>query len=154
MHIIFLHKEKYIEHRYSSVVILSIIVLYRYTDHVFLSFGCFSFSFLTTNDEFILEMSARTEPLSETSMLSSSERNRRSIKRFRPSVQCSHRNNQTNEQCTADGFMECVHCDKICCLMHITQHQDELKQIRDRLVEVEFQFTCFFSQKSILSESK
>ncbi|CAF1631681.1 unnamed protein product [Adineta ricciae] len=80
-------------------------------------------------------MSARTEPLSETSMFSSSERNRRSAKRFRPSVQCSHRNNRTNEQCTADGFMECVHCDKICCLMHITQHQDELKQIRDRLVE-------------------
>lgn len=89
-------------------------------------------------------MSARTEPLSETSMFSSSERNRRSAKRFRPSVQCSHRNNQTNEQCTAEGFMECVHCDKICCLMHITQHQDELKQIRDRLVEVEFQFRWFF----------
>lgn len=57
-------------------------------------------------------------------------------KRFRPTVQCSHRNLQTNEQCPSDGFMECVHCDQICCLKHITQHQEELKQYRDELVQV------------------
>ncbi|UJR35141.1 hypothetical protein I4U23_027912 [Adineta vaga] len=71
----------------------------------------------------------------ETSIFSSSQLNRRSAKRFRPLIQCNHINNQTKEQCSADGFMECVHCDKICCLFHITQHQDELKQIRDQLVE-------------------
>mgnify|MGYP006892768033 FL=1 len=57
-------------------------------------------------------------------------------KRFRPSVQCSHRDLQTNEQCSSDGFMECVHCEQICCLKHITQHQEELKVYRDELVQV------------------
>ncbi|CAF0774813.1 unnamed protein product [Rotaria sordida] len=84
-------------------------------------------------------MSLTNDTVLETSMLSSSqiniEKNRRSSKRFRPSVQCNHINKQTNEQCTADGFMECVHCDQICCLIHITQHQDELKHLRDNLVE-------------------
>jgi len=87
-------------------------------------------------------MSSRNETLLETSIFSSSQingdRNQRSSKRFRPSVQCNHIDKQTTEQCTADGFMECVHCDKICCLMHITQHQDELRQLRDNLVEVCF----------------
>ncbi|CAF4003395.1 unnamed protein product, partial [Rotaria sp. Silwood1] len=68
-------------------------------------------------------MSLTNDTLLETSMLSSSQinvdKNHRSSKRFRPLVQCNHINQQTNEQCTADGFMECVHCDKICCLIHI-----------------------------------
>jgi hypothetical protein len=85
-------------------------------------------------------MSLRNDTLFETSIISSSqilnEQNRRLSKRFRPSVQCNHINKQTNEQCTADGFMECVHCDEICCLNHITQHQDELKKFRDDLVQV------------------
>jgi hypothetical protein len=63
------------------------------------------------------------------------DKTHRSSKRFRPSVQCNHINRQTHEQCTSDGFMECVHCDKICCLIHITEHQDELRQLRDNLVE-------------------
>lgn len=61
-------------------------------------------------------------------------------KRFRPSVQCNHINKSTNERCSADGFMECVHCDQICCLIHITQHQDELKQLRDNFIEVSKKF--------------
>ncbi|CAF1664166.1 unnamed protein product [Rotaria magnacalcarata] len=78
--------------------------------------------------------------LLETSILSSSQinynnKNHRSSKRFRPLVQCNHINQLTNEQCTADGFMECAHCDQICCPIHITQHQDELKQLRDNLLE-------------------
>ncbi|CAF0762555.1 unnamed protein product [Adineta steineri] len=84
-------------------------------------------------------MSLNKEPLLENCSFSSSEinlnKNRRSSKRFRPLIQCNHIDKQSNEQCTADGFMECVHCDQICCLNHITQHQDELKQIRDNLVE-------------------
>jgi hypothetical protein len=76
----------------------------------------------------------------ETSIISSSQisndQNCRLSKRFRPSVQCNHIDKQTNEQCPADGFMECVHCDEICCLNHITQHQNELKQFRDNLVQV------------------
>lgn len=87
-------------------------------------------------------MSAVNDILAETSILSSSQINfdksRISAKRFRPLIRCSHINKQTNEQCTADGFMECVHCDKICCLIHITQHQDELKQLRDSLIEVRY----------------
>jgi len=31
--------------------------------------------------------------------------------------------------------MECVHCEQICCLKHITQHQEELKVYRDELVQ-------------------
>lgn len=89
-------------------------------------------------------MSIINEALSETSIFSSSpingDRNLRSSKRFRPSVQCHHIDKQTNEQCTADGFMECVHCDQICCLIHITQHQDELRQLRDNLIEVSLLF--------------
>lgn len=85
-------------------------------------------------------MSSNNDALLETSMFSSSQMNndliRRSSKRFRPLVQCNHINQETNEQCTADGFMECVHCDKICCLIHITQHQEELKKLRDNLIEV------------------
>jgi hypothetical protein len=79
-------------------------------------------------------MSRRNDSLFETSIYSSSQISR-SSKRFRPLVQCNHINKQTNERCTADGFMECVHCDQICCLNHITQHQDELKQYRDDLVQ-------------------
>ncbi|CAF3292747.1 unnamed protein product [Rotaria socialis] len=80
------------------------------------------------------------DTLLETSILSSSQinfnnKNHRPSKRFRPLVQCNHIDKLTNEQCTADGFMECVHCDQICCLIHITQHQDELKQLRDNLLE-------------------
>lgn len=59
-----------------------------------------------------------------------------SVKRFRPSVQCQHVNKDDQQPCSADGFMECVHCDQICCLKHITEHQNELKEIRDKLVEV------------------
>jgi hypothetical protein len=78
-------------------------------------------------------MSLRNDNLLETSIF---EKNRQSSKRFRPSVQCNHIDKQTHEQCTADGFMECVHCDKICCLIHITEHQDELRQLRDNLIDV------------------
>ncbi len=82
-------------------------------------------------------MSRKTDDtLVETSMCCSSSQNIRLSKRFRPLVQCNHINKQTNERCTSDGFMECVHCDQICCLNHITQHQDELKQFRDNLVQV------------------
>jgi len=92
-------------------------------------------------------MSLRNETLFESSVISSSQifndQTRRLSKRFRPSVQCNHINKQTNEQCTADGFMECVHCDQICCLNHITQHQDELKQYRNNLVQVSFLFSTY-----------
>ena len=74
-------------------------------------------------------MSRKSDTLCETSVC-------RLSKRFRPSVQCHHIDKQTQEQCSADGFMECVHCDEICCLNHITQHQDELKHYRDDLVQV------------------
>jgi len=74
-------------------------------------------------------MSRKNDTVCETSIY-------RSSKRFRPLVQCNHINKQTNEQCTADGFMECVHCDEICCLNHITEHQNELKHFRDDLVQV------------------
>ena len=68
---------------------------------------------------------------------SSSERtSSRLSKRFRPSVRCHHTDKNTENQCSADGFMECVHCDEICCLQHITEHQNELKQLRDQLVQV------------------
>lgn len=64
-----------------------------------------------------------------------SEENFRLTKRFRPSIRCQHENKLNDEICLADGFMECVHCERICCLKHITEHQNELKQIRDQLVE-------------------
>jgi len=89
-------------------------------------------------------MSLRNDSLFESSIILSSkipgDQNHRLSKRFRPSVQCNHINKQTNEPCTADGFMECVHCDQICCLNHITQHQDQLKQLRDNLVQVSYLF--------------
>lgn len=85
-------------------------------------------------------MSLRNETIFETSIISSSQipkdQHHRLSKRFRPSVQCHHIDKQTNEQCSADGFMECVHCDEICCLNHITQHQDELKNFRNDLIQV------------------
>ena len=85
-------------------------------------------------------MSVIHDRLLETSIYSSSQNHadpsQRSSKRFRPSVRCHHTNKQTHEQCTAEGFMECVHCDQICCLVHITEHQDELKQLRDDLIQV------------------
>jgi hypothetical protein len=93
-------------------------------------------------------MSSRNDALFETSIISLSQlnndQNPRLSKRFRPSVQCHHINKQTNEQCTAEGFMECVHCDQICCLNHITQHQDELRQFRDNLVQVRCLFDCIY----------
>ena len=64
-----------------------------------------------------------------------SEENFRLTKRFRPSIRCQHENKLNDEICLADGFMECVHCERICCLKHITEHQNELKQIRDQFVE-------------------
>ena len=95
---------------------------------------------LEIEEEKYNRMSKRNEGLLETSIYSTSEHlpdpNRRLSKRFRPLVQCNHIDKLTNEQCPADGFMECVHCDQICCLNHITQHQEELRQLRDDLVQV------------------
>ena len=96
-------------------------------------------------------MSLTNNALFETSFISSSQMNNdkkyRLSKRCRPSVQCNHIDKQTNEQCTADGFMECVHCDQICCLIHITQHQNELKQFRDNLIQVNLLFVVSFINK-------
>lgn len=94
-------------------------------------------------------MSRKVDALFDTSIISPSQTHvdpsRRLSKRFRPSVQCHHIDKQTNQQCTADGFMECVHCDEICCLNHITQHQNELKHYRDDLVQVRFPVAITFS---------
>ena len=85
------------------------------------------------------------EPSSISPLQTSVDSSRRQSKRFRPSVQCHHIDKQTHQQCPADGFMECVHCDEICCLNHITQHQDELKHYRDDLVQVRCRVHCMIS---------
>ena len=79
--------------------------------------------------------------------LSIDEKLNQSSKRFRPSVQCQHIDKTKNERCSADGFMECVHCDEICCLHHITEHQNELKKRRDDLIQVR-SLNFFFTNPS------
>ena len=80
-------------------------------------------------------MTSRTDHCLNTSFSFLNEQNFPVSKRFRPSVHCQHVDKGTDESCAADGFMECVHCERICCLKHITEHQNELKTIRDQFVQ-------------------
>lgn len=84
--------------------------------------------------KFISSPIDRTKLFMETNFHASNVENKK--KRFRPSIRCQHFQREISQLCSAEGFMECFHCNQICCFRHIVEHQNQLRTFKDKLVQV------------------